>query len=201
MKYSILLISATALFFFACGPRQEQASHIHDPEVAAALFTFEHDMSAAFFENLKTLCGKSFAGRQVYVQEGRESWADRNMVMYVTRCDEEAIHVPFHMDEDQSRTWMFLNEEGRLRFRHDHRHPDGTPEDLTLYGGYADTEQGTPFRQVFPADEYTIEIHPRSVNSYWVVELKEEMHVFSYSLYSNDALLFEAHFDLTQPLE
>ena len=134
------------------------------------------------------------------MKEGRESWEDKTMVMHVTVCDDDQIQIPFHMDQDQSRTWMFINEEGQLRFRHDHRHEDGTPEDLTLYGGYADTERGTAYKQVFPADEYTLEIHPRSQNSEWVVELKDNMSIFSYSLYSQGELLFEAHFDLTKAL-
>lgn len=195
-----LIIVFSVILMLSCGPRQETSTELHSTEVAAELFTFQDNMSAAFFENMKTLCGKSFSGKQVYMKEGRESWEDKTMVMHVTVCDDDQIQIPFHMDQDQSRTWMFINEEGQLRFRHDHRHEDGTPEDLTLYGGYADTERGTAFMQVFPADEYTLEIHPRSENSEWVVALKDDMGIFSYSLYSQGELLFEAHFDLTQAL-
>ncbi len=200
MKNKVFILLATAIIFASCGPRQESAEETHSPEIASELFTFEHDSFTSFYNNLKSLCGKSFSGKQVYMQEGRESWEDKDMVMHVTVCEDDVVHIPFHMEEDHSRTWMFFNEEGKLRFRHDHRHEDGTPEDLTMYGGYADATRGTAYRQVFPADEYTIDVHPRSVNSEWVVELKDDMGIFCYKLYSHGELLFEAHFDLTNPL-
>ena len=133
------------------------------------------------------------------MKEGRESWAQFPFRMFVTRCDNQEIHIPFHVGENKSRTWMFIVEEGRLRFRHDHRHEDGTPEDMTLYGGYAN-DKGTPFRQEFPADDYTINIHPRSEGSIWVVELAQDMSSFNYQLHHNGELLFHAKFDLTKEI-
>ena len=199
-KIKTLLLSSLFLAVSSCGPRTETESEIHSPTVAADLFTFEHESFTAFFNNLRTLCGKSFEGEQIYMKEGRESWEDKQMIMHVTVCEDDVVHIPFHMDEDRSRTWMFFNENGELRFRHDHRHEDGTPEDMTMYGGYADAERGTATYQVFPADEYTIDIHPISVDSEWVVELKDDMSIFSYQLHHEGELLFEAHFDLTNPL-
>lgn len=195
-----ILMAVFILALAACGPRTESESELHSPEVAADFFTFEHDSFTAFLDNLKSLCGKSFEGKQIYMKEGRESWEDKHMVMHVTVCEDDVVHIPFHMDEDRSRTWMFFNENGELRFRHDHRHEDGSPEDMTMYGGYADQERGTETYQVFPADEYTIDIHPISVDSEWVVELKNDMSILSYQLHHEGELLFEAHFDLTQPL-
>ena len=132
--------------------------------------------------------------------EGRDSWAHMDFVMHVTVCEEDRVYIPFHLDEDQSRTWMFLVEDGRLRFRHDHRYPDGTPEERTLYGGYADGT-GTVFRQHFPADEYTIELLHDTLNRQWNVVMDEEMTNFSYQLQYHGEIVFQADFDLTQPLE
>ncbi len=199
-NFRSILMAVFILALAACGPRTETDSEVHSPEVAADLFTFEHDSFTAFFNNLKSLCGKSFEGKQIYMKEDRESWEDKHMVMHVTVCEDDVVHIPFHMDEDRSRTWMFFNENGELRFRHDHRHEDGTPEDMTMYGGYADQERGTATHQVFPADAYTIDIHPISADSEWVVELKNDMSILSYQLHHEGELLFEAHFDLTQPL-
>jgi hypothetical protein len=180
----------------SCAPRpQTQETRALDTTKS-----FKEIAWADFFNNLKTLCGLSFSGRQIFMAEGRESWEDRTMIMYVDLCDDDAILIPFHLDEDKSRTWMFLNEEGQLRFRHDHRHEDGTPEDITMYGGYSDPERATAFYQVFPADEYTIELIPRSIASEWVVELKYEMTVFSYQLHHEGELIFQADFDLRSPL-
>ena len=153
----------------------------------------------AFFNNLAQLCGQSFEGQQEYMREGRESWEDMYFVMHVTVCENDSIHAPFHLDDDHSRTWMFLVEEGRLRFRHDHRDPDGTPQQSTMYGGYADGN-GSAFKQYFPADDYTIDNRLSSPNSVWIVELAEDMSTYSYSLHAGDTKIFKASFDLENPL-
>lgn len=157
------------------------------------------DHQQAFFDHLADLCGKSFHGREVYMAPGRESWAGKGMVMHVQVCEPDRVYIPFHLDEDHSRTWMFIVEEGRLRFRHDHRYPDGTPEELTLYGGYAN-ELGTPFRQYFPADEYTIALLTDTLQRQWNIVMDEGMHIFSYQLQYKGEVVFQADFDLTQPL-
>ncbi len=152
----------------------------------------------AFFNNLAQYYGQSFRGEQTYMAEGRESWGHMDFVMHVTLCEDDRIHIPFHLDEDHSRTWMFLVEEGRLRFRHDHRHEDGTPEAITMYGGYADGN-GSALRQDFPADEYTCELIPTSCHAVWRVELTEDPRSFSYMLLSHGEELFRARFDLEHP--
>ncbi len=178
------------------GPAEKGAEQGQHNDVSA----FEQESFQAFYQNLQSLCGKSFEGKQVYMQEGRESWEEKGMIMHVTVCEDDELHIPFHLDEDHSRTWMFFNEDGKLRFRHDHRYKDGTPEEMTMYGGYADAERGTPFYQVFPADKYTIDIHPISVDSEWVVELSEDLSVFSYQLHHEGEMIFEARFDLSNPV-
>lgn len=188
---SNLLILLALFTFSACGGPADNKSDF------GSELTNENEQ--AFFNNLAEYCGKSFAGEQVFLAEGRESWAHKDFVMHVQKCGDDHIHVPFHLDEDQSRTWMFLVEEGRLRFRHDHRHEDGTPEEETMYGGYADSE-GTAFRQDFPADQYTCELLPTACEAVWRVELTEDPKTFRYSLFSEDGLLFTAAFDLEKPL-
>ena len=51
--------------------------------------------------------------------------------------------------EDRSRTWILTLSEKGLLFKHDHRHPDGTPDKITMYGGWA-AEGGTAYLNVFP---------------------------------------------------
>ncbi|TVQ12274.1 MAG: hypothetical protein EA361_11380 [Bacteroidetes bacterium] len=195
MKRKILwILPVIAILLASCGgaPRETEERTSAD-EVTIS------ETEQAFLNNLASLCGQSFLGREVYMQEGRESWADKVMVMHVTVCEDTHVHIPFHMDEDTSRTWMFLAEDGRLRFRHDHRYPDGTPEEQTLYGGYADGT-GTAFKQHFPADDYTIELLVDTLNRQWNVVLSEDMTNFSYQLQYHGEIVFRADFDLTNPL-
>jgi hypothetical protein len=153
----------------------------------------------AFLNNLASLCGKSFSGNETFMQPGRESWADKKFVMHVTICEHDRVHIPFHLDEDRSRTWMFLVEDGKLRFRHDHRHEDGTPEDQTLYGGYSDGT-GTAFIQRFPADEYTIKLLNDTFGRQWNIILAEDLSTMEYQLLYHGEVVFSAAFDLTKPL-
>lgn len=195
MNTKIFILFLGILVMTACAGRdgrqaQEQSllgSELVDP------------VEREFFNNLADLCGMSFRGEQQFMAEGRESWADKNFVMYVTVCDDDRLHIPFHLDDDQSRTWMFLVEDGRLRFRHDHRHADGTPEDETLYGGYGDG-QGTAYKQNFPADEYTRELLPNADYAIWRMEILDEGNTIRYSLTNDGILLFAGTFDLSNPL-
>ncbi len=153
----------------------------------------------AFLDNLSSLCGKSFRGEETFMAPGRESWAEKKFMMHVTVCEDDRVHIPFHLDEDRSRTWMFLVEDEGLRFRHDHRHEDGTPEELTMYGGYADGK-GNRYRQHFPADDYTIDLLDDDLDREWRVILDEDLNSFTYQLLYGPDLIFEARFDLTSPV-
>jgi hypothetical protein len=194
-KHLFILLSATIIFAASCGstPRQEQR------EITETEITGISGAEAAFIKNLASLCGKSFRGQETYMQPGRESWADKDFVMHVTVCEEDKVHIPFHLSDDHSRTWMFIVENDRLRFRHDHRHEDGTPEDLTLYGGYADGT-GNAYRQHFPADEYTVDLLVDTLQRQWNVVLSEDMSNFSYQLQYKGEIVFQADFDLTNPI-
>lgn len=161
---------------------------------------FDHGAHVEFLSNLASLCGKSFAGEQTYRSHHGESWAGRAMIMHVTVCEDDKVHIPFHVDEDRSRTWMFLAEDGKLRFRHQHLHEDGTHEEGSMYGGYAD-ERGTAYVQYFPADEYTGTVIEGGGGNLWTVSMDEDLTWFSYRLDRDGEKRFEIRFDLTKPIE
>lgn len=189
LLFGIILVNA-------CNRAPSSGTQRHENDVLKAAIS---DQEVGFLNNLSVLCGKSFRGEQSFMAADRESWADKDFVMHVELCDEERIHIPFHLDDDQSRTWMFLVEDGRLRFRHDHRHADGSPEDLTLYGGYSDGE-GTAFRQHFPADQYTIDLLADTLGRQWNIIMDEALTKLSYQLQYKGEIVFQADFDLSNPL-
>lgn len=197
----LILFTAIVLLAGGCGQRSGQERGVSDDMVerAVALETALSYTEQEFLDNLASLCGKSFRGREVYMAPGRESWAHMDFVMHVTVCEDDRVYIPFHLDEDRSRTWMFIAEENGLRFRHDHRHEDGTPEYLTLYGGYADGT-GTEYMQNFPADEYTKELLEDVFNREWQIILAEDMSKMTYQLTYHGDPVFTAEFDLTNPI-
>lgn len=192
----IFALLSFIMFHQGCGRRTKMPQ----AELTQGTKSFEIIAFTDFFNNLKTLCGWSFPGKQIFMAAGRECWEDKSMVINVSFCEEGAIHIPLHLDEDQSRTMIFLNDEGKLRLRHDHRSADGTPEEITHYGGYADKYRATSLHQVFMADEYTGRLIPGSAGSEWIVALKDEMTILSYQLHQEGKLIFRADFDLRNPL-
>ncbi len=190
----IITISLIAIFAISCGsPNQNGKNTTKEKEPTV----FENQL--AFLNNLASLCGKSFSGKEAYIEEGRESWAHKKFVMHVTLCEDDRVHIPFHLDDDKSRTWKFIMEDERLRFQHDHRHPDGTPEDQNLYGGFADST-GNAYWQNFPSDEHTLNMLDDGHFRQWRVILTEDLSLLSYQLYYDEKLIFQADFDLTQPI-
>ncbi|NCU32153.1 MAG: hypothetical protein EOM23_04300, partial [Candidatus Moranbacteria bacterium] len=122
---SILLAS---VFLFSC----IGSSNSND-----SLFELKDANQRAFVDNLAKYCGQRFSGQETYIAEGRESWADKKMTIHFGQCTSNLVAIAFSLGDDESRTWLLMEEEGLLRFRHDHRNVDGTPEEITLYGGYA----------------------------------------------------------------
>jgi len=135
----------------------------------------------AFMENLHTLCGKAFAGRLASNDAVDSDFSDANMVMHVRDCEEGVIRIPFHVDDDHSRTWLITRVGRQLKLEHDHRHEDGKPDAVTLYGGVTNDDwEGmdarTPNKQSFPADAYTKELFEKegltaSLENVWTVEV------------------------------
>jgi hypothetical protein len=187
LNISILLAS---VFLFSCSG----SSNSND-----SLFELKDANQRAFVDNLAKFCGQRFSGQETYIAEGRESWADKKMTIHFVQCTKDLVAIAFSLGGDESRTWLLMEEEGRFRFRHDHRNVDGTPEEITLYGGYA-TEAGTSNQQVFPADDYTCQLLPNACQASWKMDLAQDLSSFSYSLINVKELLFKAEFDLTQPL-
>ncbi len=196
MKSTYLLtVILLLLIVSSCGPRtqpsEERAAQPHDMLISEA--------QQSFFNNLASLCGKSFAGTQIYRSHHASGWAHLDMVMHVEVCENDRILIPFRVGEDQSRTWMFLVEDGVLRLRHDHRYPDGTPEEESLYGGYAD-DSGTAFVQHFPADEYTAGLIDGGGGNIWTIRIDEGFTTFTYRLERDGEKRLRVDFDLTKPL-
>lgn len=196
MKINLLILALTAVFAcVSCGPRTQPA----EEKTEAVGYLLVSEAHQDFFRNLASLCGQSFAGEQIYRSHHASGWAHLEMVMRVEVCENDRIHIPFRVGEDTSRTWMFLVEDGKLRFRHDHRYPDGTPEDENLYGGYADNS-GTAFVQHFPADDYTAALIDGGGGNVWTVRIDEGFNTLTYRLERDGEKRMRVDFDLNNPL-
>ena len=171
-------------------------AHVSDPASA-------HD---AFFDNLLALCGQAFAGTVEIDRPavpGNDAFTGKPLVMHVRDCGDDTVRIPFHVGDDRSRTWVVTRTPTGLRLKHDHRHEDGTPDAVTMYGG--DTlHAGTAVRQEFPVDDASIAMFEReglaaSVTNTWAMELQPGGHL-TYELARPGGRLFRVRFDLDGPV-
>lgn len=150
----------------------------------------------AFWASLNTLCGTSYEGRVVEDSSQDSTFANSRLVMHVRSCSDTEIRIPFHVGEDRSRTWVLTRTENGLRLKHDHRHRDGSEDEITQYGG--DTNgAGTAQRQEFPADAHTASLIPAAATNVWTVEVVPS-RIFAYALRREGTdRRFRVEFDLT----
>lgn len=149
----------------------------------------------AFFNNLKKMCGQRFEGSTDFPLNADHPMVGKKLIMAVGPCSQNEIRIPFQVGEDKSRTWIFTWGAKGLLFKHDHRHADGTPDQITNYGGMGN-EKGTAFKQNFPADPETVKLIPEAATNVWTVQIVPEKQQFMYYLERNNQPRYRAYFDL-----
>lgn len=181
---------------------------VQAPAHAVVAGTGSGEAPDAFLAALSDLCGKAFAGRIVANEPAAapgsppDPFEGKALVMHVRECTPQQVRVPFHVGDDHSRTWVVTRTDSGLRLKHDHRHEDGSPDALTMYGGDTATP-GTAVRQEFPVDAESKALFERqgreaSLTNVWAIEL-EPGRRYVYEL-ARPGRLFRVEFDLTKPV-
>jgi hypothetical protein len=154
--------------------------------------------------NIAQYCGKSYAGRVVANRPpvDNDPFEGQELIMHVRECSDNEIRIPFHVGNDHSRTWILTRTDAGLRLKHDHRHDDGSDDEVTMYGG--DTASaGTSMRQEFPVDQFSIDMFNRggmtaSLTNVWAMEIHPGMHFYYELARTESNRLFRVEFDLTR---
>ena len=139
------------------------------------------DTAGDFYNTLSSLCGETFVGEMTFPTDGQDSFKGKQLVAEIAHCDQTEIRVPFTVGEDRSRTWIISRTESGLRLKHDHRHKDGSPDEITNYGGDS-SETGNDMSQSFPADTFTQELIPAAATNVWTLSLSEDFSQLTYHL-------------------
>lgn len=160
------------------------------------------DTHDAYFEHLRALCGQAFEGKIVVDNPADGGFAGKRLVMHVRECGEHVLKIPFHVGDDHSRTWILTRTGSGIQLKHDHRMPDGSDDESTMYGGHT-VDAGWARVQAFPADQYSKELFvahgiPQSAGNTWYMYIYPE--TFSYRL-TREGREFRVDFDLTMPVE
>ncbi len=138
------------------------------------------DTRDQFMATLKSLCGQRFEGGQAYAIDPRNDFAGK-VISTQVMCTDAGVRMPVTVGEDRSRTWIITRSPAGLELRHDHRHSDGTPDAVTMYGGMA-RAGGAALSQSFHADAQTARMVPGSETNVWTMSLSEDKRVLTYHL-------------------
>jgi hypothetical protein len=138
------------------------------------------DARDAFMATLQGMCGQRFEGAQAYAIDPNNDFAGKRISTEVV-CSPAGVRMPVRVGENRSRTWIFTRGAAGLELRHDHRHADGTPDAVTMYGGMANAG-GTARSQSFLADAATAKMVPGAETNVWNVSLSEDGNVLRYRL-------------------
>ena len=98
--------------------------------------------SIVFWAELQKLCGKAYAGAVAAAPVDDTTFKDKELVMHVRACEKNRVRIPFFVGADKSRTWVLTKKKDQILLKHDHRHEDGTPDKVTMYGGWTTNEIG-----------------------------------------------------------
>ncbi len=134
-----------------------------------------------FFDNLTTLCGQTFTGASTFPDDPNHDFAGKLLVADFNDCHSNEVRIRFDVGEDRSRTWVVTESDAGLLLKHDHRHADGTPDEITNYGGWAD-DRGSQWQQYFPADAETAALIPAAATNVWMLQYDPQFQVLTYDL-------------------
>jgi hypothetical protein len=171
------------------------------PESNTASATLSKDTTEQiFWKELTALCGKSYKGSIIAGPANDTTFAGKELIMHVRKCSEKEIRIPFFVGDDSSRTWVLTRTDNGIQLKHDHRHKDGSPDKVTMYGGHT-SNFGSRIRQVFPADQETAEMLPAAIGNVWWIDIVPgESYIYNLRRVNTDRL-FSVSFDLKTPVE
>jgi len=178
MIYKIGLITCTFLIFI-----QVQAQ--------------ETNPAKQFWDTLQCHCNNAYEGTLVKPKEDNV-FGGKKLIMHVRYCSDTVIKIPFFAGGDKSRTWILTYENDRISLKHDHRHRDGTEDEINFYGGTA-TNKGKSNIQFFPADAHTQKIIPGAATNVWWITIDETTFTYNLQRLGTDRV-FKVVMDLKTPI-
>lgn len=144
-----------------------------------------------FWTSLQALCESAARGKLL---QSPDDQIDPNaeLIVHFRECGDEELRFPLHVDDNRSRTWIFIRHADHLELRHDHRNSDGTEESNTWYGAIT-LDAGTPGRQEFVNER-------NNVRFGWAVEIVPGVS-YTYGTIRGGEWRHHLEFDLANPVD
>tara|TARA_R110002110_G_scaffold223984_5_gene437792 strand:- start:2012 stop:2548 length:537 start_codon:yes stop_codon:yes gene_type:complete len=157
-----------------------------------------NETSISFWNTLNSHCGKAYSGI-LETPEEDEAFGGKKLIMHFKSCSKNEMKIPFYVGDDKSRTWILSMSEGIISLKHDHRHEDGTMDEVNFYGGTA-SNQGKANIQSFPADVHTQALIPEAATNVWWITIDEKTFTYNLRRLGTDRV-FRVVMDITRPIE
>lgn len=157
----------------------------------------EESPAKQFWNTLQSHCGLAYEGTLTLPEED-EDFGGKRLVMHLRSCSDTEIKIPFFVGDDKSRTWVLTFEDDRITLKHDHRHKDGTEDEITMYGGTS-TNVGKTDVQFFPADQHTQTILPAAATNVWWITMDQTSFTYNLRRLGTDRV-FKVVMDLTKTI-
>ena len=164
--------------------------------IAATLQAQQASPAQEFWNTLQSHCGKAYEG-VLELPEEDEAFGGKKLMMHVRSCSDTVIKIPFYVGEDKSRTWILTYKNDRITLQHDHRHEDGSEDDVNFYGGTT-TNTGKAGIQFFPADKHTQKMIPAAATNVWWITLDDTSFTYNLRRLGTDRV-FRVVMDITSP--
>ncbi|MEZ4796826.1 MAG: hypothetical protein R2785_06615 [Flavobacteriaceae bacterium] len=196
MNRIVLSIISVCLMFSCNETKKEEKTVVEEPIVKNEVV--ETTEANVFWNTLQSLCGNAYEGT-LELPENDEDFGGKKLVMHVRSCEDNVIKIPFFVGDDKSRTWVLTFENDRIELKHDHRHEDGSEDEITMYGGTT-TNSGQANIQLFPADQHTKMLIPVASTNTWWITIDDSKYTYNLRRLGTDRV-FRVSFDLTKTIE
>jgi hypothetical protein len=194
MKHLLFTIILASII--GCQPAEKKDNEVKASE-SKDVATSENKINSEFWNRLANLEGQAFEGEVIEAPEG-DDFRGKKLVMHVLDVKEDTIYIPFNVGDNLSRTWVLTKTENGIQLKHDHRMEDGSDDDVTMYGGVT-ANTGFDGLAMFPADQETVDLLPRTATNVWWITVDEEQ--FTYNLRRiGSTTQFSIGFDLQTPI-
>lgn len=194
------ILSLAVALAFGLSSCAEPAEQLPPPPDSAPEALAE-DPQSAWWGRMMAHCGNAYQGNLLVAPEGDQiAGEDDLLLVHFRECSDEELRLPFHIEKepgewDRSRTWIFTRTDEGIYLDHDHRQPDGTPDEVTHYGGHT-VDAGSELRQVFIYTDYE-EYDPAGPHRGWRVEIEPHAR-YTYGTFRGEGWRFRVDFDLSQ---
>lgn len=199
MKYLFITLLSISLLACQTSEDKDKETKTTDAETEiGAVSNSEEIINKEFWNRLTKLKGKTFQGEVIEAPEG-DDFTGKKLVMHVLDVKEDTIYIPFNVGENRSRTWILTKTDKGIQLKHDHRHEDGSDDDVTMYGG---TTPNTGFDglAMFPADQETVDLLPRTATNLWWITVDEKQYTYNLQRIGSNTK-YSIGFDLESPID